>query len=376
MRPLLIISSLLVFNASANSEDYWETVFKNTEEARLRASQIHQPLDDAQTSSKFGMRFHPILNVDKLHRGVDFAAEHGVPFKAAGKGIVLYAEERGDLGLAIAIEHSNGFVTRYGHASKLLVQAGDYVEDQMIIGLVGDTGIATNSHLHFETIRDGVHVDPSEITTLYNPNDNFTSLDDSINSLLSKEQIETLEQSGYHIPKLGEVNFTDDEPSTIVLEPVDELEVGDESALIAVASIEHEEPAEVTDIVQTTTQLEIDKQVKQDVNTLPNQEVATPSVEPVVLDKNKSTWAIAQDMVKKTDLTIFQALLAIYELNPNSFKYDNIHLRTVDAPALKLPTMEQIASQNPDSAKDRCYADLEKLKLLSPKPQEIAQQQI
>lgn len=376
MRPLLIISSLLVFNASANSEDYWETVFKNTEEARLRASQIHQPLDDAQTSSKFGMRFHPILNVDKLHRGVDFAAEHGVPFKAAGKGIVLYAEERGDLGLAIAIEHSNGFVTRYGHASKLLVKAGDYVEDQMIIGLVGDTGGATDSHLHFETIRDGVHVDPSEITTLYNPNDNFTSLDDSINSLLSKEQIETLEQSGYHIPKQQDDNVSDDEPSTIVLEPVDELEVGDESTLIAVASIEHEEPAEVTDIVQTTTQIEIDTQVNQDVNTLPNQEVTKPTVEPAVLDKNKSTWAIAQDMVQKTDLTIFQALLAIYELNPNSFKYDNIHLRTVDAPALKLPTMEQIASQNPDSAKDRCYADLEKLKLLSPKPQEIAQQQI
>lgn len=366
MRTLLIFTSMLSFFSFASTDDYWETVFKNTEEARQRATQIHQPIEDAPTSSKFGMRFHPILSVDKMHRGVDFAADEGTPFKAAGKGVVLYAEERSDLGLTVAIEHSNGYVTRYGHASKLLVKAGDTVEDQMIIGLVGKTGMATNAHLHFETIRNGLHVDPTEITTLYDPNDNLTTLEDRINSLLSREQVETLEKSGVHLTP--ELKPTVNESSPIALEPVDEDPVP-VSPNITSSNLKPDmgKSRLDTDAHVHQKNSDSDKKVESHKNSSEQgsrggEGAASPSK---VLSKNTSTWAIAQDMVANTDLTIFQALAAIYDLNSQSFKYNNIHLRTIDATELKLPTLEQISFQDRDSARERCYMDLEKLKLIS-----------
>lgn len=92
---LLLIAMM---STGANAADYWETVLKKTEEARERALKIHLPLEGATKTSSYGLRNHPILQKQKLHRGMDLMAEEGTPFYAAGKGVVLYAEERGDLG--------------------------------------------------------------------------------------------------------------------------------------------------------------------------------------------------------------------------------------------------------------------------------------
>jgi len=111
-------------------------------------------------SSDYGLRFHPIFNEERFHTGVDLACESGVPIKAAADGTVVLSEDHGGYGLAVIIDHGGGVSTLYGHASRLLVQAGDRVKAGETIALVGSTGLSTGPHLHFEVRQDQQHVDP------------------------------------------------------------------------------------------------------------------------------------------------------------------------------------------------------------------------
>lgn len=158
MNKSALVALFMVFPALSNS--YWDEVFAATDRARKAATTISQPIE-AELSSDFGYRFHPIKHAETLHRGVDFAAPEGSVFYAAKAGVVEYAEERGDLGLTIAIRHNDGSVTRYGHAQQSLVKAGDLVAHLAPIGHVGKTGNVTGPHLHFELIVNGEHVDPT-----------------------------------------------------------------------------------------------------------------------------------------------------------------------------------------------------------------------
>lgn len=111
-------------------------------------------------TSGFGMRFHPILHVRKLHTGVDFRASTGDPIHAAADGIVLLASYTRGYGNCIIIDHGGGVSTLYGHCSQLLVHEGESVSQGMVIGKVGATGYATGPHLHFEVRHNGVPVNP------------------------------------------------------------------------------------------------------------------------------------------------------------------------------------------------------------------------
>jgi len=114
----------------------------------------------APVSSGFGTRVHPILGEVRMHTGLDYAAGTGVPIKAAGSGIVVWAGPRGGYGDAVIIDHRNGLATLYAHQSRVTARVGQKVSTGQVVGFVGQTGMSTGPHLHFEVRELGAPVDP------------------------------------------------------------------------------------------------------------------------------------------------------------------------------------------------------------------------
>ncbi len=115
------------------------------------------PMPGATTTSCFGPRW------GRLHAGVDLAAPHGTPIVAAGAGTVVTAGEAQGYGIAVLIDHGNGYLTHYGHMSALTVAAGQEVAAGEQIGNEGSTGHSTGPHLHFE-VHEGTYQNPIEPT--------------------------------------------------------------------------------------------------------------------------------------------------------------------------------------------------------------------
>ncbi|WP_119157313.1 M23 family metallopeptidase [Caldimonas tepidiphila] len=116
----------------------------------------------APVGSGFGFRLDPFSGRNALHTGLDFAADVGTPILAAAGGVVQVAERHPQYGLMIDLDHRNGLVTRYAHASRLLVGVGDIVRRGQPIAQVGSTGRSTGPHLHFEVLVDGVPQNPAK----------------------------------------------------------------------------------------------------------------------------------------------------------------------------------------------------------------------
>ncbi len=121
---------------------------------------LEKPLKDGNVSSDFGYRVSPITNEYSLHKGIDIATDEKTKIYASYDGIVVKAEYHYINGNYIILNHSNSLKTTYNHCSKLLVKSGDKVKKGECIALVGDTGYATGSHLHFEVIVNGKYVNP------------------------------------------------------------------------------------------------------------------------------------------------------------------------------------------------------------------------
>jgi murein DD-endopeptidase MepM/ murein hydrolase activator NlpD len=111
-------------------------------------------------TSGFGRRVHPILRFARMHRGIDFGAGWGAPIVAAADGQVVRAGWAGGYGRQVRIAHGGGLLTSYSHMSRIIVDAGGAVRAGQLIGYVGSSGLSTGPHLHYETIRNGVAVDP------------------------------------------------------------------------------------------------------------------------------------------------------------------------------------------------------------------------
>jgi murein DD-endopeptidase MepM/ murein hydrolase activator NlpD len=126
---------------------------------------MRTPVDGARVSSQFGMRQHPVLGFQKLHKGTDFAAPVGTPIFASGAATVEFAGEKGPNGNFIKLRHQNGWETLYLHLDRIdpAVSAGKTVAQGQTIGTVGTTGRSTGPHLHYEVHINDAPVDPQAI---------------------------------------------------------------------------------------------------------------------------------------------------------------------------------------------------------------------
>jgi len=118
------------------------------------------PLEPVRVTSRFGRRYHPIAHRNKMHLGIDIAAERNQPVLAAGQGIVVQAGWMSGYGYEVTVDHGGGRLTRYSHLARTLVLEGTQVVKGMPLGLAGKTGTATGVHLHFEYWKDDVARDP------------------------------------------------------------------------------------------------------------------------------------------------------------------------------------------------------------------------
>jgi len=121
-----------------------------------------RPIKKGWMSSPFGRRTDPFTGQIAWHSGVDFATgAAGEDVIAVAAGVVTAAGDRQGYGLTVDVNHGNGYVTRYGHAEKLLVDVGEIIKKGQTIALVGSTGRSTGPHVHFEVYKHGRVVDPS-----------------------------------------------------------------------------------------------------------------------------------------------------------------------------------------------------------------------
>ena len=142
------------------SVDYFDDKGKSARKTLMRT-----PINGARLSSGYGVRRHPILGFNKLHRGVDFAAPAGTPIYAAGDGTIVHRGRNGAYGNYVRIRHNSEYSTAYAHLSRFNRRArnGQRVKQGQIIGYVGSTGRSTGPHLHYEILRRGRQTNPMRV---------------------------------------------------------------------------------------------------------------------------------------------------------------------------------------------------------------------
>lgn len=116
---------------------------------------------DGTLTSGFGVRRDPFTGGARNHAGADLGAHEGHPVYATGDGVVLRSRRAGGYGNLVEMAHGYGYVTRFGHLSRLLVGEGQYIRRGQLIGLVGSTGRSTGPHLHYEVRINGKAVNPA-----------------------------------------------------------------------------------------------------------------------------------------------------------------------------------------------------------------------
>ena len=137
-----------------------------TDSARKKLLPTILPVHAGWHSSNYGWRIDPFNGQRAFHEGIDFIAEHGTPIVAAAGGVVVYSDFHPQYGNMVEIDHGNELVSRYAHASKRLVKAGDVVLSGARIAEVGRSGRSTGTHLHFEVRHRGVPQNPAQFLRL------------------------------------------------------------------------------------------------------------------------------------------------------------------------------------------------------------------
>jgi hypothetical protein len=119
-----------------------------------------KPCEGTLSEHGFGMRIHPVLNILRMHEGIDIITEVGTSVLATGKGIVDFIGIKGGYGLCVEINHGFGYTTLYGHLSSANVQLGQKVLRGTVIAKTGNSGLSLGPHLHYEVTHDGIKLDP------------------------------------------------------------------------------------------------------------------------------------------------------------------------------------------------------------------------
>ncbi len=142
----------LYYFPKKNYDGHYDENGKSVKKALMKT-----PINGARLSSSFGMRKHPILGYNKMHRGTDFAAPEGTPIMASGDGVITKAGWCGGGGNCVKIKHNRTYQTIYAHMKNFssLAIPGNRVKQGQIIGYVGSTGMSTGPHLHYEVIENG-----------------------------------------------------------------------------------------------------------------------------------------------------------------------------------------------------------------------------
>ena len=143
-----------------NGRDHFDQFGKS-----IRKSLMKTPINGARLSSSFGIRKHPILGFNKMHKGTDFAAPMGTPIMASGEGKIVRARWCGGGGNCVKIKHNSTYSTVYAHMSKFgrNIKEGVRIKQGQIIGYVGSTGMSTGPHLHYEVIENGRKINSQKL---------------------------------------------------------------------------------------------------------------------------------------------------------------------------------------------------------------------
>lgn len=151
------------FRAIRFEDEAGNVSYYDTDGSSKRRAFIRTPVKFARVSSRFtNKRWHPVLKKWRSHKGVDYAAPTGTPIKATGSGRVISRGWKGGYGKAVIIQHGGKYTTLYGHMSRFnaKVKNGSRVKQGQVIGYVGQTGLASGPHLHYEFRINGVHRNP------------------------------------------------------------------------------------------------------------------------------------------------------------------------------------------------------------------------
>jgi len=164
---LRILLDRLVVDAGRRT-DYLNAVESTLMSDRIKSRLLptNLPVNVAYNSSSFGWRLDPFTGRNAFHEGLDFPAVVGTPVVAAAAGVVIASEYHYQFGNMVEIDHGNNIMTRYAHASRLLVKVGDIVRRGQRVAEVGSTGRSTGAHLHFEVRIRGVAQDPRKFLAL------------------------------------------------------------------------------------------------------------------------------------------------------------------------------------------------------------------
>jgi murein DD-endopeptidase MepM/ murein hydrolase activator NlpD len=143
---------------SASFAEVTDRLSKNVE--RLASTPSIMPTTGWLSSEFSRSRFHPILHKARPHEGIDLAAPYGTPVVAPAAGTIERITEQNGYGLVLEIDHGNGVETKYAHLSRVLVHVGQHVTRGEPIAAIGNSGLSTGPHLHYEVHVNGKVVDP------------------------------------------------------------------------------------------------------------------------------------------------------------------------------------------------------------------------
>lgn len=304
---------------------HWRSLLADSMAAsqRAQAGQFTTLPVDGVITGHFGPRHHPILDLTRPHRGIDIAASEGEPFRAVASGKIVTADYHGDFGNLIVIEH-NDTTTRYAHAQEIFVEVGQLVRAGDIIGAVGQTGLATGPHLHFEVMFQGEHTDPIAF---------MQKTDRDTQGWQEADPIATMLASSSTDHDWQDYIFIDDNFNERLMENIYiQIESRIQQQLLAYSY---------------------------DVNHSFNS-ASSFSHQPTSLVTSSSLWGLALDITEGTGADVYQGMLAIYEHNRDAFIGGNINLRRGDLP-IKLPSDKAILGACPLQAKAKFYQDLNRL---------------